>query len=61
MRSRNSIFFAIIIILSLVAVIINLSQPYTINFESPKIPVINKKISIHWSIKGINPNYYLGP
>lgn len=61
MRSKNGIFFILILILSLLAVIINLSQPYAINFESSKIPLINKKISIHWNFKGINPNPYLGP
>lgn len=57
---RNNIFLIIIIILALAAIVINLSQPYTVNFESPKIPPINKKISIHWNFKGINPSSYLG-
>jgi preprotein translocase subunit SecD len=54
MRGRNGIFFAIIVILSIVAIVVNLSQPLAINFDSPKIPVINKKISMHWNFKGIN-------
>lgn len=54
MSKRNAIFFTIIVILSIIAIIINLSQPYDINFESPRIPIINKKISIHWNFKGIN-------
>lgn len=54
MRSRNGVFLAIIVILAIVAIIINLSQPLTINFDSFKIPVLNKKISIHWNFKGIS-------
>lgn len=61
MRNRNVISFTIIVILSIIALIINLSQPLAINFESPKIPLLNNKISIHWNFKGINPKLYLAP
>lgn len=61
MRNKNSISFAIIIVLSIIAIVINLSQPLAINFDSPKIPGLNKKISVHWNFKGINPSLYLTP
>lgn len=61
MRNKNSISFAVIVILAIITIIINLSQPLAVNFDSPKIPVLNKKISVHWNFKGINPNLYLGP
>src|SRR5471030_3302683 len=61
MKRQNGIFFIIIVILFLVSAVINLSQPYFINFESPRIPLINKNISIYWSFKGINPKLYLEP
>lgn len=61
MKGKNLFFLISIILLSLIAVVINLSEPISINFESPTIPIVNKKISIHQNFKGINPNNYLGP
>src|SRR2546426_12512008 len=61
MKKRAGLWFVLILILTALAAIINLSQPYTINIESPNLPIINKKISIHQKFNGIISNLYIGP
>lgn len=57
---KNSRFtLIIIIILTIVAILINIPKIININFDS-KIPIVNKKIAIHKSFNGFNPNFFLG-
>lgn len=50
MKRQRGIYFLIIVILSIFAIIINLSQSFSFNYKS-----------IHLNFKGIDPNFYLGP
>lgn len=61
MSRRNNIYFIIILFLAVITILINLTQPFSIKFNSPNIPIINKKISINWTFPGINPKLDLGP
>jgi preprotein translocase subunit SecD len=60
MRRRAGIFFILICILTALTIVINLAQQYKINIDTT-LPVINKKITIHKTFNGINPNFTLGP
>ncbi len=60
MKKQKFIFFIIILLIAAITIVLNLSQSFSINFES-SIPLINKNISIHWKFKGINPDLYLKP
>lgn len=61
MKRQNLISLIIILLLSVIAIAINLSQPYLININTSVIPVINHKISYKWDFKGLNPETYLKP
>lgn len=61
MSRRTWFSFIFILVLSILVIIINLSQSFRIDFESPNIPLVNNKISIHWYFPGINPSINLGP
>ncbi len=54
MSRQTGIYFICIIILFIIALTINLSDPISIKYKSPKIPGINKTININWNFKGIN-------
>lgn len=54
MNRKTGIYFIFIIIITIVALVINLSDPITIKYKSPKLPVINKEINIDWHYKGID-------
>ncbi len=56
MKRNDGIYFVIIAILFIAAIVINLAQPYAFNFELPKLPGQNQKTSIHWNFEGINLN-----
>jgi len=60
MSGKPRFLFACIIILTLIAAIINIPAKIPVSFDTT-IPLINKKISIHKTFNGINPNAYLGP
>ena len=54
MSRQTSIYFICIITLSIIALVINLSDPIYIKYKSPKLPGINKTININWNFKGIS-------
>ncbi len=58
-QSRVLLFF--IILLTIFALLINLSQPYTISLDTQKLPLINRKISIHTRFPGVSSNFTVGP
>src|SRR3989344_1916016 len=58
-RSRISLYT--IIILTFVAIFLNVPRVFQINFKTPKLPIINKSIGFDKPIKGSNPIYRLGP
>src|SRR5258706_1732053 len=51
MRKHPKLFLWILIVLTLVVVFIDLPK-FTINYDSPQLPIINKKISIHRTYPG---------
>lgn len=55
MRKHPRLLFWGIIILSIFAILIDLPKNMQINYDT-KIPVINKKISIHKNLQGFDPN-----
>ncbi|MDO8657528.1 MAG: protein translocase subunit SecD [Candidatus Levybacteria bacterium] len=61
MRISPRVLFWLIIALTILSVSIDLPKTINISYDSPKLPVINKKISIHRNIQGFNPNFFLGP
>lgn len=57
---KNSRFlFWVIVALTIFAVLIDLPQKINLSYDSPKIPLINKKISIHRTFSGFNPTLFL--
>lgn len=61
MAKKQRILLSLIILFTILAILINMPRRIPISFESPVLPVINKKISIHSELKGFNPNFFLGP
>ena len=61
MRRRTGIYFILIVILTTLALLTNFAQEYKINFQTPKLPILNKQITIKQDFKGLNPNFNLGP
>lgn len=59
-KNPRSLFW-LIILLTVFAIIIDLPKSFTLSFDSPKFPVLNKKISIHKTFFGFNPNFFIGP
>ncbi len=58
---KNSRFlFWFIIFLTIVAILIDLPREIQVNWDSPKLPIINKKISIHKTFYGVNPSNVFG-
>jgi preprotein translocase subunit SecD len=60
MNRRTLIYLIFIIIISTIVIVINLSDPITIKYKSPNIPLINKEININWNFKGIDLADQLG-
>lgn len=59
---RNSrILFWFIGFLTIVAILVDLPRVFSISFEIPKLPIFNKKISVHKTILVPQPNFSLGP
>lgn len=54
-------FFWFIIILTIITILIDFPKKINISFESPKIPLINKKISIKKDLNGLPNNIFIGP
>ncbi len=52
--------FWFIIILTILAVLVDFPPAFTISYESPKLPLINKSIQIHKTISGFRPNFFIG-
>lgn len=52
--------FWFIIALTILSVLIVLPSSLTINYDSSKLPFINKSIQIHKTITGFNPNFFIG-
>lgn len=52
--------FGFIIILTILAFFIDLPKEINISYDSPKLPVINNKVSIHQKLPGFNPNFVIG-
>lgn len=52
--------FWFIIILTIFAVLIDLPSSLAISYDSPTIPIVNKKIQIHKTIMGFKPNFFIG-
>src|SRR6266700_3301751 len=59
MKKGEIWMYVIILFITILAVVINLSQPYAISIDT-KIPFINKQVSIHQKIPGINTNFSIG-
>src|SRR5579872_1956213 len=59
MRRYSRQFLWLIILLTIVVIVINIPRTIPISFDS-KIPLINKKISVHKDLPGFNPNFTLG-
>lgn len=59
MKKSSTWFFFGITILTALAILINLSQPYTIGINTT-IPVINKKLAFHKTFSGITPAFQVG-
>ncbi|MBI2074323.1 MAG: protein translocase subunit SecD [Candidatus Levybacteria bacterium] len=55
------ILFLLIIALTIISILINLPPSIPVSFQTPKLPIINKKISIQKTFKGIGPSLNLGP
>ncbi|MCL5432871.1 MAG: protein translocase subunit SecD [Patescibacteria group bacterium] len=52
--------FVIIILLTIFAILVDLPKEINISYDSPKLPIINKKLSIHQKIPMLNPNFFIG-
>ncbi len=61
MRKHSRLVFILIIVVTLLAVLINTPPQIIINYQSPKLPIINKAISIHKTFPGFYPNFLIGP
>ncbi|MBI2032924.1 MAG: protein translocase subunit SecD [Candidatus Levybacteria bacterium] len=61
MTKNPRLFFWFIVILTIFAIIIDLPKVFTIDIETQNIPLVNRKISIHRTIGGFNPNFFIGP
>ena len=61
MKFTPRILFWIIIVLTVMSILIDLPKTINIAYESPKIPLINKKISINKEITGFNSGFFLKP
>ena len=57
MKSHPRIFLWLIIALTLLAIVIVGQWNIPLNFDSPKLPFINKKISLHTTFTGLQFNY----
>jgi len=55
------ILFWVIIFLTVFAILIDLPKQINISFDSPNIPLVNKKISIHKTFYGVDPGILLKP
>lgn len=53
--------FWLIVVLAILAILIDLPKTISISFDSPKFPIINKKISFHKTFSGFNPSFIFGP
>lgn len=60
MRKHPALLFWIIIFLTIASILIDLPSEFTISFDSPKIPILNKSISVHRVFRGFSPNFSLG-
>lgn len=61
MRKHSRGLLVLIIVITLLAVFINIPPQIVVNYDSPKLPLINKQISIHKEFHGFYPNFFLGP
>lgn len=53
--------FWLIVILTIFAILVDLPTTIPVSFDSPKIPILNKKISVHKTFSGFRPNFSIGP
>lgn len=54
MRRKINFALIFIIFLTAAAIIINLSQPYSLKFTTPQIPLLNRSFSADWKFPGIH-------
>jgi len=59
MIKKRIFAFLFIFLLLILTILVNISDPISINFKTPKIPIVNKDYAIKWDFKGLNPNDYL--
>lgn len=59
MRNPRLLFW-LIIVLTIFAILVDFPKEINLSFDSPKIPLINKKISIRKTLYGLSPNFLLG-
>lgn len=52
--------FWLIIVLTIFALLIDLPSSFTLSYDFPKLPFVNKKISIHKTITGFAQNFFIG-
>lgn len=60
MIARTRLFFWVITILTVFAILIDLPKSFNLSINT-KIPLINKTISFNRTINGFNPNFFFGP
>src|SRR5256885_14538422 len=60
MRRQWIFFFIGILLLTILAIAINLAQPYSINFTT-KLPFSNKPLAVHYHFAGLKTAFSLGP
>lgn len=61
MKITPRLLFWIIIVLTIFSILVEIPKSINISFQTPKIPLINKKITVDKKIPGFNPNFFLGP
>lgn len=60
MRKKPVWLFCFIILLTLAAVYVNLAQEYSLVFSTPKLPFVNKEISVNYKFKGLSSDFSIG-
>ncbi len=52
--------FWFIVVLTIVALAIDLPKQFTLSFSTPKLPIINKEISVNKTLYGFSPDFFIG-
>lgn len=60
MRTPRSMLY-LIIVLTLVALFLNVPRTFQVTLKTPKLPILNKSIGFDKPLKGVNPLFRFGP